>query len=139
MLHRSCRCVFLITGALMLLLALVLALNIDFDTTPTQAYQVQRAQVAQAVNRLETGCLTCHELVNAIPSNKRVDTLVELASLGPNNQSTRAKKQAATAPLLHAQLNTQLIETGQRILKLPNAQAQRAETVMADYICARLP
>jgi hypothetical protein len=134
MFHRSCRYAFLIIGALLLLLALVLALNIEFDTAQAQAYQIQRGHVVQAVSRLENGCLACHELVNANPSGERVYTLFESSDPGPNYQSTIISELTATAPLLQNQLHTQLIETGQRILNLPDVQDQRVETVMEDYL-----
>lgn len=136
MLHRSCRRVLLITGALMLLLALVLALNIDFDVTQPQAYQIQRAHVVQAVSQLVNGCLTCHESVNANSSSERIYTLIERFDHNPNYQSTIVTELASISPRLHNQLNTQLIETGQRILNLPDAPDQRAETVMEDYLHA---
>lgn len=134
MIHRFCRCAFLIVGALMLLLAVGLALNIDYDATQTQAYQIQRADVAQAVSRLESGCLTCHELANANPSGARVYTPVELLDPRQNYQPMIASEQASIASPVRNQLHTHLIETGQRILNLPDVRDQRVGTVMEDYL-----
>ncbi len=134
MFHRSCRCVFLIIGALMLLLALALALNIDYDATPTAAYEIQRADVAQAVSWLESGCLTCHELTNANPASARVYALDERFNPRQNYQPMIASEQASIAPPMRNQLHTHLIETGHRILNLPAMRDQRVGTVMEDYL-----
>ena len=134
MFRHSCRCAFLVIGALMLLLALALALNIEFGAAQAQTHQVQRAHVAQAVSRLENGCLTCHDLVNARPPTDQVYTLVKLFDPAQNNRQTALQISEISSETATFSLNTQLIETGQRILDLPDAQIQGTEAVIEDYL-----
>ncbi|MBN1565322.1 MAG: hypothetical protein JXA10_15865 [Anaerolineae bacterium] len=138
MLRRYCRCAFLITGVLMVLLAVGLALSIELDVSQVSAPQVERAYVAQAVNQLENGCLTCHDLVNTAPQIEAV------ALVGLFDSDQRYERLAVQTPeisgattvsrSLPTQFNTRLLDMGQRILNLPDMQSQRLGTVVDDYI-----
>jgi type II secretory pathway pseudopilin PulG len=54
-----------VIGVLLVLLALVLVVRVQFATSDKQAYQALR--VAQAVTHLEGGCLTCHSMLARTP------------------------------------------------------------------------
>jgi hypothetical protein len=135
MFRRIHYCVFII-GAVLLLLAVV---SFDSPTSQTPEHQVQRAYVAQAVSRLESACRTCHSSANTTPQFERVYALVEWSDRDLGGGQTPiyipSNSPGNTVSLLpQERLNAQLVETGQRLLNLPQVRDQRAETVVEDFL-----
>jgi hypothetical protein len=137
MFRRPHYCAF-IFGAVLVLLAIVLVVNIESTTSHSLSHQVHRARVAQAVSYLESGCLTCHASVNTPQLMEHAYTSVldhtQNDEQTPVNGYMPVSISGETTAQLQNQVNTQLIEMGQRILNLPRLRDQRAEAVVEEYL-----
>lgn len=91
------------------------------DVEPAQSATLsQRVLVQEAVNDLNA-CLTCHA------ESSTVVTVLHLADQ-PDDRSV------PVAVDLQAQLDTHLVEAGQRILDLPESDATAYQTALSDYL-----
>ncbi len=95
-------------GALLLLLAVVIAMRLD--TTADHSLIEQRTAVVETVSHLENGCLTCHQSTVAHSLVTEVSYSIERRSFThPETHSSS----------LQAGIDSQLGNLGQRVLALP--------------------
>jgi hypothetical protein len=120
---RRPHCCALIIGVALLLLALMLAVRVQLNHS--RAYPGNTVRVAQAITRLEGGCLTCHHGV----AESRLVVANEIAF-----PQFFGKAQVVVAPAgsLQTAVDTQLRDLGQRILALPASdEGPQADVVQA--------
>lgn len=111
----------LVAGGVLILLALILAAQIDLTAHHAQMHQNQPARVAERIGQLGSGCQTCHA----------ADQASAAASVPPTTPIEYALSRPAISPQ-RATLDRQLKTMGERILALP----ERAEPGMKPVVDA---
>lgn len=111
-----------------LLLLLAVALVVRTDSTARTARAHESLVVAQAITRLESGCVTCH--------GTEVDSLAAAESalvLNPPDQVDDSGSVSSDTPyivLLQAEVDAQLLDLGRRILALPDEPGPAQDDVV---------
>lgn len=113
----------ILIGALLLLLAVIIAVH--FDTTADHAFVQQKTAIVETVSHLENGCLTCHQ---------RPQTHIL-----PLNTTYSIERRSITHPeshpsVLQADVDAQLVDLGARILRLPDTNRADHSRVMAAFL-----
>lgn len=108
-------------GTLLILLAALLAVRVKSTLTPTTTNHVGRAEVALAVSELQSGCFTCHTVLNDMPTPSPITSGILTAQLELSTYAVRQLNHDVPVALSNAQVHRELTALGQRILKLPTA------------------
>lgn len=124
----------LLLGFLLILLAVGLAVRVQVTVTSTPSSNLARAEVAQAVSELQGGCQTCHTTLNGTLAEAPAveSTFIRPVKhvLSPHSQP----EQKQPIAFANAQVNTQLVDLGQRILDLPHTVDQGVAQVSGEFL-----
>lgn len=123
----------LVVGALLIGVAVVLAMRVKSTLTTTTASSMGRAEVVLAVSELQGGCFTCHTVLNELPTSPHTPQVVLTSRLERPSYAVRQPRENLPVALSNAQVNTELIKLGQRILDLPTSSDPRVKQASAEF------
>ena len=113
----------------------MLAVRVEATLTPAAfANNVERTEVALAVNELQSGCYTCHTTLNDTPVVASAAPITLIAHTTRPTYPAQPPTAQMPVAFSNTQVNTELTRLGQRILDLPAASDQRFEQATGEFL-----